>query len=103
LDVSLNRQTSALAADREAIGRILPPAQVVLEEPLQPSQAVKIRTDDNYQAVFQRLGQDEYNLIDLVKCLGDFDPVKLTGNFAESPDSRDSCSSGEHQDKTSIV
>ena len=103
MDVSLNRQTSALAADREVIRRILPPAQAVLEEPLQPSQVVKIRTDDNYQAVFQRLGQDEYNLIDLVKCLGDFDPVELTGNFAESSDSRDSCSSAEYQDETSIV
>ena len=103
MDVSLNQQTSALAADREVLGRILPPARAVLEEPLQPSQAVKIRTDDNYQAVFQRLGQDEYNLIDLVKCLGDFDPVELTGNFAESSDSRDSCSSAEYQDETSIV
>lgn len=47
--------------------------------------------------------QDEYNLFDLVKCLGDFDAVELTGNFAESSDSRDSCSSAEYQDKTSIV
>lgn len=43
--VSLKRQTSALAADREATGRILPPAQTVLEEPFQPLQAVKIQTD----------------------------------------------------------
>ena len=43
--VSLKRQTSALAADREATGRILPPAQTVLEEPFQPLQAVKIKTD----------------------------------------------------------
>ena len=55
------------------------------------------------QAVFQRLGQNEYNLIDLVKCLGDFDPVELTGNFAESSDSRDSCSCAEYQDGTPIV
>ena len=49
------------------------------------------------------LGQDEYNLIDLVKYLGDFDPFELTGNFAESSDSRDSCSSAEYQDERSIV
>ena len=46
MDVSLKRQTSALAADREATGRILPPAQTVLEEPFQPLQALKIQTDD---------------------------------------------------------
>ncbi|KAK2548044.1 hypothetical protein P5673_031875 [Acropora cervicornis] len=46
--------------------------------------------DESYQTVFQRLGQDEYDLIDLVKCLGDFDPVDLTRNFAESSDSLDS-------------
>ena len=60
MDVSFKRQTSALAADREASGRILPPAQAVSEEPFQPSQAVKIQTDD------------KYDLNDLVKCLGDF-------------------------------
>ena len=46
--------------------------------------------NESYQTVFQRLGQDEYDLIDLVKCLGDFDPVDLTRNFAESSDSLDS-------------
>lgn len=62
VDVSFKRQTSALAADKEASGRILPPAQAVSEEPFQPSQAVKIQTDD------------KYDLNDLVKCLGDLDP-----------------------------
>ena len=102
-DDTLSRQTSALAVDKEVTGRILPPVQAVLGEPLQPSQAVKIQTDDNYQAVFQRLGQDEYDLIDLVKCLGDFDPVELTGNFAESSDSLDSCFSADYQDETPTV
>ena len=64
----LSWQMSALAVDKEVTGRILPPVQTVLGEPLQPSQIVKIQTDDNYQAIFQRLGQDEYDLIDLVKC-----------------------------------
>ena len=61
--------------------------------------------DESYQTVFQRLGQDEYDLIDLVKCLGDFDPVDLTGNFAESSESLDSyfIASADYQDDTPIV
>ena len=77
--VSPNRQISALAADREATGRILPFVQAAFEE---PSQTVKMQADESYQAIFQRLGQDEYDFTDLVKCLGDFDPVDLTRNFA---------------------
>ena len=74
--VSPNRQINALAADREASGRILQFVQAALEDPSQPSQpsqTVKWQSDESYQTVFQRLGQDEYDLIDLVKCLGDFD------------------------------
>jgi len=54
---------------------------------------------------FQRLEQDEYDLIDLVKCLGDSDPVDLTRNFAESSDSLDSyfIASADYQDDTPIV
>ena len=65
----------------------------------------KIEADESYQAVFQRLGQDEYDLTDLVKCLGDFDPVDLTRSFAESSDSLDSCfiASADYQDDTPIV
>ena len=90
MGVSPNRQISALAADREASGRILQFFQAALEDPSQPSQTVKWQADESYQTVFQRLGQVEYDLIDLVKCLGDFDPVDLTRNFAESFDSLDS-------------
>ena len=102
---SPNRQISALAADREATGRILPFVQAALEDPSQPSQTVKMQADESYQAVFQRLGQDEYDLTDLVKCLGDFDPVDLTRNFAESFDSLNSCfiASADYQDDTPIV
>ena len=50
-----------------------------------------MQADESYQAVFQRLGQDEYDLTDLVKCLGDFDPVDLNRNFVESSDSLDNC------------
>ena len=64
-----------------------------------------MQADESYQAVFQRLGQDEYDLTDLVKCLGDFDPIDLTRNFAESSDSLDSCfiASADYQDDTPIV
>ncbi|XP_068708176.1 uncharacterized protein [Montipora foliosa] len=103
--VSPNRQISALAAVREATGRILPFVQAASEDPSQPSQTVKMQADESYQAVFQRLGQDEYDLTDLVKCLGDFDPVDLTRNFAESSDPPDSCfiASADYQDDTPIV
>ena len=103
--VSPNRQISALAADRVATGRILPSVQAAFEDPSQPSQTVKMQADQSYQAVFQRLGQDEYDFTDLVKCLGDFDPVDLTLNFAESSDSLDSCliASADYQDDTPIV
>ena len=41
----------------------------------------------------------------LVKCLGDFDPVDLNRNFAESSDSLDNCliASADYQDDTPIV
>ena len=105
MGVSPNRQISALAADREASGRILQFVQAALEELSQPSQTVKWQADESYQTIFQRLGQDEYDLIDLVKCLGDFDPVDLTRNFAESPDSLDSyfIGSADYQDDAPIV
>lgn len=91
VDVTLNQQTSVSAAAREATGQIHLPAQAVLEEPLQPLQAANIQTDDKYQAALKRLGQDEYNLVNLVKCLGDFDPVELVGNFVEPSDSINDC------------
>ena len=64
-----------------------------------------MQADESYQAVFERLGQDEYDLTDLVKCLGDFDPVDLNRNFAESSDSLDNCfiASADYQDDTPIV
>ena len=100
MGVGPNQQISALAADREATGRILKFVQAALEDPSQPSQTVKMQADESYQAVFQRLGQDEYDLTDLVKCLGDFDPVDLNRNFAESSDSLDNCfiASADYQD-----
>ena len=60
--VSPSRKISALAADREATERILQFVQAALEDPSQPSQTVKMQADKSYQAVFQRLGQDEYDL-----------------------------------------
>ena len=102
MGVSPNRQISALTADKEASGQILQFVQAALEDPSQPSQTVNWQADETYQTVFQRLGQDEYDLIDIVKCLGDFDPVDLTRNFAESSDSLDSyfIASADYQDDT---
>ena len=88
MGISPIRQISALAADREAHERILQFVQAALEDLSQPSQTVKMQADESYQAVFQRLGQDEYDLTDLVKCLGDFDPVDLNRNFAALSASR---------------
>ena len=65
--------------------------------------SIKIQTDDNYQAVFERLEHDEYDVFDLVKCLGDFDPVELACNVAESSDTFDSCSGADYQGETPIV
>ena len=64
-----------------------------------------MQADGSYQAVFQRLQQDECYLTDLVKFLGDFDPVDLNRNFAESSDSHDNCfiSSADYEDDTPIV
>ena len=62
MGLSPNRQISALAADREATERILQFVQAALEDPSQASQTVKMQADESYQAVFQRLGQDEYDL-----------------------------------------
>ena len=105
MGVSPNRQISALAVDRESTGRILHFVQAASEDPSQPPQTVKMQADESYQAVFQRLGQDDYDLTDLVHCLGDFDPVDLTRNFAESSDLIDSCfiASADYQDDTPIV
>ena len=78
MGVSPNQQISALAVDREATGRILQFVPAALEDPSQPSQTVKMQADESYQAVFQRLGQDEYDLTDLVECLGGLAQLILT-------------------------
>ena len=92
------KTTAWEATAREATGQIHLPAQAVFEEPPQPLQAANIQTDDKYQAALKSLGQDEYNLVNLVKCLGDFDPVELVGNFVEPSDSINDCVSHDYQD-----
>ena len=103
MDVTLNQQTSVSAAAREATGQIHLPAQAISEEPLQPLQAANIQTHDKYQAALKRLEQNEYNLVNLVKCLGDFDPIELVGNFVEPSDSINDCISPDYQDGTPNV
>ena len=84
--VDLNLRTSASVADREVIGQIQLPAPAALEEPLQSLQAARPQTDDKYKVALQRLGKDEYNLVNLVTCLNDFDPVALVENSVDASD-----------------
>ena len=74
--VNLNLRTSVSVADREVIGQIRLPAPAALEEPLQSLQAARSQTADKYKVALQRLGKDEYNLVNLVTCLNDFDPLE---------------------------
>ena len=84
--VDLNLQTSASVAGREVIGQIQLPAPAALEEPLQFLQAARPQTDDKHKVTLQRLGKDEYNLLNLVTCLNDFDPVELVESSVDAPD-----------------
>ena len=52
-----------------------------LEEPLQSLQAARPQTDDKHKVALQRLRKDEYNLLNLVTCLNDCDPVELVENY----------------------
>ena len=76
--VDLNLRTSASVADREVIGQNQLPTSAALEEPFHAPQAARPQTDDKYKVALQRLGKDEYNLVNLVTCLNDFDPWNLS-------------------------
>ena len=96
--IDLNLQTSALVADREVIGQIRLPAPAALEEPLQSLQAARPQTDNKYKVTLQRLGKDEYNLVNLVTCLNDFDPVELVENSVDASDLSSDVISPEYQE-----
>ena len=101
--VDLNLRTSASVADREVIGQIQLPAPVALEEPLQSLQAARPQTDDKHKVALQRLGKGGYNLLNLVTCLNDFDPVELVENSIDAPDLSSDVISPEYQEGVPIV
>ena len=65
VSVDLNLRTSASVADREVIGQIQLSATAALEEQLLSLQAPRLQTDDKHIVALQRLGKDEYNLLNL--------------------------------------
>ena len=97
--VDLNLQTSG----REATAQIQLPALAALEEPLQFLQAARPQTEDKHKVTLQRLGKDEYNLLNLVTCLNDFDPVELVENSDDAPDLSSDVISPEYQEGVPIV
>ena len=97
--VDLNLRTSASVPDREVVERIQLPSPVALEEPLQSLQAARPQTDDKHKVVLQRLGKDEYNLLNLVTCLNEFDPVELVENSIVAPDLSSDVLSPEYQER----
>ena len=101
--VDLNLWTSASVADREVIGQIQLPAPAALEEPLQSLQAARPQTDNKHKVALQRLGKDEYNLLNLVTCVNDFDPVELVKNSIDAPDLSSDVISPEYQEGVPIV
>ena len=101
--IDLNLRTSALVADRELIGQIQLPAPAALEEPLQSLQAARPQTDHKYKVTLQRLGKDEHNLVNLVTCLNDFDPVELVENSVDASDLSSDVISPEYQEGVPTV
>ena len=103
--VSPNRHISALAADREATwaNSSVCPSRFRGSLPAVPNS--KNARWRELPSRFPEARADEYDFTDLVKCLGDFDPVDLTRNFAGSSDSVDSCfiANADYQDDTPIV
>ena len=90
-------------ADIEVIGQIQFPAPVALEELLQALQAARPQTDNKHKVALQRLGKDEYNLLNLGTCLNDFDPVELAENSIVAPNLSSDVLSPEYQEGVPIV
>ena len=82
--------------DREVIGQIQFPAPAALEEPLQSLQEARPQTDDKYKVALQRLGKDEYNLVN-------FDPVELVENSVDASDLSGDLITPEYQGRVPVV
>ena len=83
--------------DREVIGQIQFPAPAALEEPLQFLQEARPQTDDKYKVALQRLGKDEYNLVN------DFDPMELVENSVDASDLSGDLITPEYQGRVPVV
>ena len=70
---------------------------------MQSLQAARPQTDDKHNVALQRLGKDEYNLLNLVTCLNDFDPVELVENSVDASDLSSDVISPEYQEGVPIV
>ena len=70
---------------------------------MQSLQAARPQTDGKHKVTLQRLGKDEYNLLNLVTCLNDFDPVELVENSVDAPDLSSDVISPEYQEGVPIV
>ena len=103
--VDLNLRTSASVADREleVLGQIQLPAPAALEEQLLSLQAPRLQTDDKHAGALQRLGKDEYNLLNLVTCFNNFDPVQFVEYSVDAPDLSCDVISPEYQEGAPIV
>ena len=101
--VNLNLRTSPSVADREVIGQIQLPAPATSEEPLQSLQVTRLQTDDKHKVVLQRLGNDEYNLMNLVTYSNDFDAVEIVKNSVDVPDLSSDVINPEYQEGVPIV
>ena len=70
---------------------------------MQSLQAARPQTDDKHNVALQRLGKDEYNSLNLVICLNDFDPVELFENSVDASDLSSDVISPEYQEGVPIV
>ena len=70
---------------------------------MQSLQAARPQTEGKHKVTLQRLGKDEYNLLNLVTCLNDFDPVELVENSVDAPDLSSDVISPEYQEGVPIV
>ena len=70
---------------------------------MQSLQVARPQTDDKRNVALQRLGKDEYNLLNLVTCLNDFDPVELVESSVDTSDLSSDVISPEYQEGVPIV
>ena len=70
---------------------------------MQSLQAARPQTDHKHKVALQRLGKDEYNLLNLGTCLNDFNPVELVENSIVAPNLSSDVLSPEYQEGVPFV